>query len=465
MLLATRTILLPFVLALVIAYVLTPAVSQVERTRVPRWVAVLIVYTVTLGATYGFFSLVTPRLVRETVGLHKELPGLSVKLRDQWVPALYGRLQSVGLLRAEPDTPHESKDMQAVPSAPSSSLRVQRNPDGSYDVHLSGEVEVRSAGQSAWRISHVGQVDARQPSVDLAKMLEQSVDKAVAWGQRNIVEVLRFGSSIVATISRGIFLFFLTLMLAAYIMISREQIIDCFRALAQTQSRPSFNLWLRRIDRGLAGVVRGQLLICLVNGILTAIGFSLLGVKYWPILSIVAGVMSIIPIFGSILSSIPAVAIGLTQGFGTAIAALAWIVGIHQVEANVLNPKIYGIAAKIHPVLVIFALLVGEHFFGLVGALLAVPCMSIVQNTFIHFRTASLGPDAPTDSFAGWLLPGDAGAETHTAKPAPARAEPPPPSAPGGAAKPAEPNQIPERPVVSKPPAPDQQREKPEPDR
>ena len=61
------------------------------------------------------------------------------------------------------------------------------------------------------------------------------------------------------------------------------------------------------------------------------------------------------------MSSIPVVAIGLTQGLGTALAALAWIVGIHQIEANLLNPKIYGIAAKIHPVLVIFSLLVGEH--------------------------------------------------------------------------------------------------------
>src|SRR5581483_11716118 len=125
----------------------------------------------------------------------------------------------------------------------------------------------------------------------------------------------------------------------------------------------------RRLDRGLAGVVRGQLLICLVNGVLSAIGFWLFGLKYWPILALVASVMSLIPIFGSILSSVPAVAIGLTQGFGTAVGVLAWIIGIHQLEANFLNPKIIGDAAKIHPVLVVFSLIAGEHFGGLVGAL------------------------------------------------------------------------------------------------
>jgi predicted PurR-regulated permease PerM len=140
------------------------------------------------------------------------------------------------------------------------------------------------------------------------------------------------------------------------------------------------------MDRGLSGVIRGQLVICLVNGILSAIGFAIVGLKYWPVLALVAGILSIIPIFGSIISSIPAVAIGLTQGIGKAVFVLAWIVGIHQLEANFLNPKIMGDAAKIHPVLVVFSLLFGEHYFGAVGALLAVPCMSIAKSLFLHFR-------------------------------------------------------------------------------
>ena len=111
-------------------------------------------------------------------------------------------------------------------------------------------------------------------------------------------------------------------------------------------------------------------MICAVNGMLSAIGFWMFGLKYWVILAIVAAIMSMVPIFGSILSSIPAVVIGLTQDFWTALWVLLWIIGIHQIEANCLNPKIIGVAAKIHPVLVVLALLIGEHFFGLWGALL-----------------------------------------------------------------------------------------------
>jgi predicted PurR-regulated permease PerM len=143
------------------------------------------------------------------------------------------------------------------------------------------------------------------------------------------------------------------------------------------------------------------------------------GLKYWPILSIVAAVMSIVPIFGSILSSIPAVLIGLTQDFWTALWVLLWIIGIHQVEANLLNPKIIGVAAKIHPVLVVFALIVGEHFFGLWGALLAVPALSIAQNLFQHFRYESLPDAAATDSLRPPALAA-ASSGTATSTPPPA---------------------------------------------
>ncbi len=100
--------------------------------------------------------------------------------------------------------------------------------------------------------------------------------------------------------------------------------------------------------------------------------------------------MSLIPIFGSILSSIPIVSIALvSSGRFDVLQGLkvtGWIVFIHLVEANFLNPKIMGDAAKIHPVVVVFALIAGEHSYGLVGALFAVPVASIIQTLFLYFR-------------------------------------------------------------------------------
>jgi predicted PurR-regulated permease PerM len=203
--------------------------------------------------------------------------------------------------------------------------------------------------------------------------------------------LLQTAQSLIGKLSRGVMTFVLMLVVSAYLLITAPRIFEFARSLYAPGRRGEFDEIVRRIDRGLSGVVRGQLIICLVNGALSGIGFYMLGLKYWAFLTIVATVMSIIPIFGAILSSVPAVMVALTQDFKLALFVLAWIVGIHQLEANVLNPKIMGDSARVHPVLVVFALLAGEHVAGLLGALLAVPVLSITQTLFLYLRERFLG--------------------------------------------------------------------------
>jgi predicted PurR-regulated permease PerM len=388
-LIAARQVLLPFVLALVVAYVLTPAVRRVEEARVPRWAAILLVYAATLGSIGGFVALIVPRLVTEGRGLGAEWPRLTTTARAQWLPAIDARLsawsgQPVAPTPLVADPQHDAAPLVDDRPPP---FRLVHQPDGSFDVRVADGVQFREKRDGVWQVEQV----ERRRGLSSAVMLRDGFDKAAVYLQENSLEVLKLGREVVFAVSRGIFTLFMTLMLAAYLILTHERILGFFRDLCSPDARASFDRFLRRLDRGLSGVVRGQLLICLVNGVLSAIGFSLFHLKYWPILAVVAAVMSLIPIFGSILSSIPAVAIGLTQSPGTALGVLAWIVGIHQLEANFLNPKIIGDSAKIHPVLVVFSLIVGEHFFQLAGALFAVPAMSILQTIFLHFREISLG--------------------------------------------------------------------------
>jgi predicted PurR-regulated permease PerM len=298
-------------------------------------------------------------------------------------------------VRGDPHPPAQPADLRdeaaAPPPEPPAPIRLERRPDGSYDVRVAEGVIFRQKHDGVWQIEQ----QEKSRGLRSATLLSDGFDKGAAYLRENSGELIKIGRDIVAGISRGIFTLFMTLMLGGYIMLTHERIFAFFRELWAPTSRASFDRFVRRLDRGLSGVVRGQLMICFVNGVLSAIGFSLFGLKYWPILSFVAGAMSLIPIFGSILSSVPAVAIGLTQSPATAVGVLAWIVGIHQLEANFLNPKIIGDAAKIHPVLVVFSLIVGEHFFQLAGALFAVPCMSIAQTIFLHFRETSLGISDP----------------------------------------------------------------------
>jgi predicted PurR-regulated permease PerM len=380
-------VILPFIMALIIAYVLTPLVVLCERIKIPRSLAIVLVYVVTLGGLYLAIAAMAPRLYQETMTLARDTPTLTRDLTSRWAPKVEGFAQGI-IDRVSPPDPHAEK------KEPEPAFEVTKRPDGSFAVELRSGVDIIQEAPKRWRVVPQ-QIDDEKFSV--AQLTSEGVAQLVTYLKRNAIELIRFGQLVFSRIARGVFLFFLTLMVAAYLMHTREHIIEFFRGLPPARARPSFDRLLYRIDRGLAGVVRGQLLICLVNGVLSAIGFWMFGLKYWPIMAIVAAVMSLIPIFGSILSTIPAVLIGLTQDFWTALWVLLWVIGIHQVEANLLNPKIIGVAAKIHPVLVVFSLIVGEHFFGLWGALLAVPALSLLQSFFLHFRYELL-PDSGPDS-------------------------------------------------------------------
>ncbi len=169
-----------------------------------------------------------------------------------------------------------------------------------------------------------------------------------------------------------------------------------------------FDMFLQKQNVGLHGVVRGQLIICVVNGTLTGIGLLIFDVKFALTLSLLATVTSLIPIFGVFISSVPIILMAITNSFITALLILAWILLIHFIEGNILNPKIIGKSAEIHPVLVILALMAGQKAYGIFGALLAVPFFSILQAAFnfireIVFLDEILPEDSDSDDKLGSL--------------------------------------------------------------
>lgn len=388
-----RGVLAPFALGLVIAYVFAPvaaAMTRLElgRWRMPKWVAVVIIYVALLGGIAASIAFGAPRIAAETQRLAREVPHAIRTVQDEWVPRIEGALQQAGSFYAPaPDEGPVEEEEPAPAETATDGIRVVPHPEGGYEVLLpSSGVTVTPRGENGFRIS-VAPPDSGQR--DLSHAIEDAMRRALSDTERYAGAAVRGVQSFVTKLVGGVFTFFITLMISAYMLITSDRILGFFRSMATRPDR--FDDLVTRIDRGLAGVVRGQLLIALVNGVLSGVGFWLADLRYWPILTLIATVLSIIPIFGAIISSIPAVIVGLQQGFGTALFVLAWIIGIHQLEANLLNPKIMGDSAKVHPVLVVFALLAGEHLFGIAGALLAVPVLSITQSVFLHFREVALG--------------------------------------------------------------------------
>ncbi|MGH7163039.1 MAG: AI-2E family transporter [Planctomycetota bacterium] len=218
-----------------------------------------------------------------------------------------------------------------------------------------------------------------ESALDVKLFIAQRFEELV----RNLDQVLGVALRVARAVVTGVYQIFLIMMITAFLVVDRERIAAFLRTVPPERHRGIYLRLTGYIDRGLAGVIRGQLLICAVNGLLTWVGLALLDVRYSLMLGFIAGTLSLIPIFGTILSTIPIVLIAWgASGWRQAFFSLGWILFIHFVEANFLNPKIMGQASKIHPVVIIFALLAGEHTYGIVGALLAVPTASILQSMF-----------------------------------------------------------------------------------
>jgi predicted PurR-regulated permease PerM len=114
-------------------------------------------------------------------------------------------------------------------------------------------------------------------------------------------------------------------------------------------------------------------------GTTTAIALYFLGVPYFYVLAVIAGVGEMIPVIGPVLSAVPAILVGLTVSPRTALAvAIFWVVQ-QQLENHLLVPRIMSRQVGVSPVIVIAALLVGGSLLGILGAVLAVPTAAILQ--------------------------------------------------------------------------------------
>ncbi|HEY3804608.1 MAG TPA: AI-2E family transporter [Kofleriaceae bacterium] len=417
-----HSVLLPFVFAGLIAYILTPIVRwMAERPngtrRMPRGLAVIICYIVFIAALLGFMGLLVPRLSRDIARLGKEAPGLYKRINEEYTPELAHWLEArFPSLRPVRTQTEEQPIVPEVPLPPGTAFTMTPLPDGRYAMQLAPNgIDVKTAPDGGY---HVQAVDERPEPATLEDKLRAYVKHAIVGLQGKLNDLARVLQDVITGFVRGIFMFFFTLMIAAFVLIDMEKLHSFMRGLFPTNTRDDYDVIVAGIDRGLSGVIRGQLLICVINASMTYVGLMVFHVKYQLILAIVAGLMSLIPIFGSLMSSVPIVIAALVSGTEgvdvlRGVAMVLWITGIHLIEANVLNPKIIGTAAKIHPVLVIFALFFGEASYGLVGALLAVPILSAISVIFMYFyrkrwkdAPRPTGPLPPVDSgAAGPLAP------------------------------------------------------------
>src|SRR5690606_19848862 len=144
-------------------------------------------------------------------------------------------------------------------------------------------------------------------SIDLFKISHDLLNDTLLYIKSETKNIISSAQQIFTQFISGVFMTLLVFMITGFLLIDVNAIKEFLFTLVSIKDRKSFDKFLGRLDHRLSGVVRGQLIICLVNAILTLIGLLIFHVKYAFILATIAGIFSIVPVFGSIISTIPIV--------------------------------------------------------------------------------------------------------------------------------------------------------------
>jgi predicted PurR-regulated permease PerM len=333
-----REALTPFIVGLLIVYLLDPPVERLSRVRfrrlrIPRWFAILVVYGAAILVVAEILNLTLQPLVGQLADFIKNLPALAKSLDAllRQVSEFYNGLR----------LPPQVRDLidQAI-----------------------ADVQSGAGGLDPMAI---------------------------------LLPVFRSVASVVTTI----FAFFVVPFWAFYILKDRPSMTRGFDAALPAEWRPDVRAiaWIANTVFG--RWVRGQVLLGLVVGLATFAGLIALDILVDPIFgrfavffAVLAGLLELLPIIGPIISAVPPTLIALTVSPTAVVATLLLYFGVQQVENTVLVPKIQGDAVQLHPSIVVFALIVGGAIAGLLGAILALPVTAAGRDVF-RYLFRRLGPE------------------------------------------------------------------------
>lgn len=328
------TILSPFIIALIVAYMFNPIVAFLQsRFRLGRIAGVILAYAFILLITAGFFSILLPVLYTQAkagiINIIQNLPGATEKVTS-WL-----------------------------------SLKVNGEELEQAKSFLSQHLNLQSLSGTAG--------DAVRHVADQAASTTALITKAVA---TSIAVVIGFFALVVFVV-----------MICFYFLLDYHRFEYIVRVLLPDDKESRvFAIW-SKIDKALGGFLRGQLIVCVVVGTLYTIALLAMGMKQYAVLiGFLAGFGNLIPYLGPVAGGLPAaiwVLFGTTYGTGEEkLIGIGLILGlsvlVQSIDGFFLQPRIVGKSAELHPLLVILALLIGSQF-GLGGMIVAVPLAVVVR--------------------------------------------------------------------------------------
>lgn len=326
MLVDLGSLLAPFVLAFILAYIIDPLVDRLKAIRVPRALAILLLALPVLGGIGALLAFGVPALAQQIESLIQRLPELGERMAS-WIEGL--QAGALGL-----------------------------------DLPLVDEEAIAE----------------RFRSISTAEVITFLQEQQANLASRAWQGILGLGRGLGTAITILSYVV-LTPVLTFYLLRDWDRIVDRLESYVPRPRQERWTSLVQEYDQLLSRFLRGQLFAAAVVGVLTWIGLWIAGFPYSALVGAVAGVFNVVPYLGLPVSLIPAIIIAILSGtFVTSILKVAIVFGVVQfLDGNVIAPKIVGESVGLHPVWVILAIVVAGFFLGFVGLLLAIPGAIVVK--------------------------------------------------------------------------------------
>jgi predicted PurR-regulated permease PerM len=372
-----QPILIPVAIAAILAYLLDPLVTRIAARGLGRFKAILLLFGIAGVALVALGTWLVPLIGIQSTNLARELPAYTVKARDQVVDLIYryertfggnDKTRTPGLVRWL--LPSPAPATQPTPQPTLSSTEAAPSPAPREEI---GPAPSKMTGAERQHIQEL--VEKQLPNLE--KQLPNLTDKIWEILKKSIGGFLGVTGFLFSLIMVPIYLFFLLQQRPAIQKRWKE-----YLPLRASPLKDEVAAVLLQINSYVIAYFRGQLLVCLVDGILIGTALALVGLNFAPLIGCMVVILTMIPYIGIIICWIPAVLIAAFQWgdwMHPLLISLIFII-IQNLEGLFYAPRIVGNSVGLHPMTVIVSIFVwGLLIGGLLGPLLAVPLTATIK--------------------------------------------------------------------------------------
>ncbi|MGN1400865.1 MAG: AI-2E family transporter [Bacillus sp. (in: firmicutes)] len=214
--------------------------------------------------------------------------------------------------------------------------------------------------------------------------LKQKIDEGIVFFE---VKAESFLTKILASLTKlfdWVIVFAIIPLIAFYFLKDWATIKKTAWYITPARIRKQSIAFIRDLEESLGDYIRGQLLVCLIIGVASALLLWALDIKYALLLGIFIGATNVIPYFGPIIGAIPAAVIAAAAGTEQIIYVVIVVFALQFVEGNLLSPLIVGKSLHMHPLLIMLSLFLGGEVGGIAGLVLAVPILAFLKVSVMH---------------------------------------------------------------------------------